>query len=150
VLGEIDQRTPVYFKDPAMLFYYEDIEFSKTRPEKKYFDMMANNVYILGKNLKEKYGLELIFVAMPTKYTVYGKYDPNYEGYNNFLPSLQESLSKLKVNTVDVYSIYTDMKNIDKDLLYYKADSHYTPRGKKVLVDELVKKLKEAENKQNS
>lgn len=143
VLGEIDSRTPVYTDNPSMLFYYEDVEFNKTNTEKKYVDMMAFNISLLGKILKEKYDLELIYVIMPTKYTIYGKYREDFKGYNNFIPSVLDSLGKLEVNTFDTYSLYTKALDIDKDFLYYSGDTHFTPRGKKMLVNEIIKLLKE-------
>jgi hypothetical protein len=105
--------------------------------------MMAFNISLLGKILKEKYDLELIYVIMPTKYTVYGKYHDDFMGYNNFIPSVLDSLEKLEVNTFDTYSLYTNALDIDKDFLYYSGDTHFTPRGKKMLVNEIIKLLKE-------
>jgi hypothetical protein len=141
-LGEIDSRTPIYTKKPSMLFYYEDVDFNKTNTEKKYVDMMAFNIQLLGKILKQKYGLELIYVIMPTKYSIYGKYHEDFKGYNNFIPSVIDSLQNLKVNTFDTYSVYSNALDIDKDFLYYSADTHFTPRGKRIVVDEIIKLLK--------
>jgi hypothetical protein len=143
VLGEIDKRTPIYTDNPSMLFYYEDVDFNKTNTEKKYVDMMAFNISLLGKTLKEKYDLELIYVIMPTKYTIYGKYHPDFKGYNGFIPSVLDSLQKLNVNTFDTYSLYTTALDINKDLLYYSGDTHFTPRGKKLIVNEIIRLLKQ-------
>jgi hypothetical protein len=141
VFGEIDKRTPIYLKEPAMLFYNDDIVFNNNVTEQQYIEMMANNIYLLGKILKEKYDLQLIYVIMPNKYSVYGEYDESFQGYNNFVPDVYNALKKLGVKTFDTYTIYKNTENIKEDILYYQADTHTTPRGKKIVVDEIYKIL---------
>jgi hypothetical protein len=142
VLKEIPASTPVYIDKPQMLFYYEDVNFNKRVIEQQYIDMMANNVKTLKSTLKEKYNIELIYVLMPTKYTIYGRYDKNYTEYNNFVPRAYGSLIKNGINTSDLYDLYMKEKNIDTDLLYYKGDSHFTPRAKNILLKEIIKFIK--------
>jgi hypothetical protein len=136
---EIDKRTPVYSENPDMLFFYEDIDFGSSPVDRKSTDMMAFNVHLLRNILKEKYDLELIYVLMPTKYSVYGQYCDDFKGYNNFITFASEELERLKVNSFDLYSIYNSVENIDKDLLYYKGDTHFTPRGKSIVIDNILK-----------
>jgi hypothetical protein len=142
VLGEIPASTPVYIEKPKMLFFNEDIDFNKRTIGQEYIDMMANNVRILRDTLRDKYNIELIYVLMPTKYSIYGKYDKGYTAYNNFIPRAYSSLIKHNINTFDLYTIYMKQENIDTDLLYYKGDSHFTPRAKNLLLDQLIKYFK--------
>lgn len=138
-LNEVDMRTPVYSKKPEMLFYVDDVEFNKIIASQEYIDMMANNIKVLRDTLKEKYNIELIYYIQPTKYSIYGKYTENFTEYNNFIPMAYNSLIKHGINTFDVYTEYNMLENIGNDLLYYKGDSHFTPRGKDVVVNNILR-----------
>jgi hypothetical protein len=142
VLNEIDPRMPEYSKKPPMLFYIEDINFVKRQIGDEYINMMATNVKTLKDTLLEKYNLELIYVQIPTKYSIYGHYSPLFTKYNDFIPRAAKAFSNKGINTFDLYTIYKNSDNIDSDPLYYKGDTHYTPRGKTMVVNEIRKFIK--------
>jgi hypothetical protein len=147
VLDESGSSTPIYSKNPKMLFYYEDVNFNNQKVPEEIISIMANNVKFLRDTLKEKYNIELIYSILPTKYSIYGKYTSNYTAYNNFAPQAYKALLKHNINTFDAYTLYTKENNIEEDLLYYKGDSHFTPRGKTIVIQELLKLLSSAMNK---
>lgn len=141
-LKEIDDRTPKYSKDPEMLFYIEDINFNNLDISDEIVNIYANNIKLIRDYILKEYNLELIYVIMPTKYSVYGKYTENYKPYNNLIPRAVEVMKKYKINTFDSYTLYTETEKNSKELLYYKGDSHFTKKGKDLVLKEVLKFLK--------
>lgn len=142
LLNELPQSAPVAAKELPMLFYYEDVNFNKVNAPDEYVNLMAKNVKSLRDTLLDRYNLELIYVNVPTKYSIYGYLDKNFKEYNNFIPKTYAAIAKNNVNTFDLYSLYRKEENIEEDLLYYGGDSHFTPRAKNILVNEILRYIK--------
>jgi hypothetical protein len=143
LFGRIDRSIGAYTLDPPLLFQSEELNFN-TRPQNPVLlAQIADTIKKLADTLEQKYNLKMIYVIIPNKYTIYGGLLVN-GSYNNFLPKLQTELAKRHVDFIDLYSRYITFKDKygTKPLLYYGGDTHYTPTGKRILVDELVNKLK--------
>ncbi|MBU3205238.1 alginate O-acetyltransferase AlgX-related protein [Clostridium algidicarnis] len=138
LLDEVEKTTPKYSTDPGMLFYVEDVNFNNLDIQSEPINMFANNIARLQDTLLEDYNIELIFVLIPTKYSIYGKYTKDYKLYNDFIPRSYKELNKHNINTFDTYNLFINEDSIEDDLLYYKGDSHFTPRGKNLVLKHIL------------
>ncbi|NJK95978.1 MAG: hypothetical protein HC905_14620 [Bacteroidales bacterium] len=66
----------------------------------------------------------MIFLAVPSKYTIYHKL-LNNDLYNNFLPRLYKELESRKIPVVKLLDHYQK----SDELLYYPTDAHWTQAG---------------------
>jgi len=111
------------------------------RPIKRtplYINKVVNNLLSIKKMLKKDYNLELVFMPIPDKISVYGDQhlENNYDGY---LSKLYEELEK---NDVPVVNLLDEFRN-QKDTLYFKNDAHWNKKGLELGVDILLEKLKQ-------
>jgi len=141
LFGYISSVTPVYKKDPPWLFYYQDVNDKKTSFYYHFTDEEINticdNIQDLNKKLIDKYNIELIFLPLPNKYTIYHRILNNDE-YNNLLPRLYKGLDRRNVKVCKVYDLFM---NSEKEL-YFPTDTHWNEEGVKLTANELVKYLK--------
>jgi len=128
--GYIPATTPDYAfneKHP-WLFYYEEVNEDSTSYYYQFTDEQinnyCNNIEGLAKQLKEKYDLEMIFMPIPSKYTIYHKLI-NDDPYNNLLPRIYEGLAVRGVPYIDIYHDYSD----SDEILYYGTDTHWNIKG---------------------
>jgi hypothetical protein len=84
----------------------------------------ADNILALSRNMKEAYNLDLIFMPIPNKYTIYHEVVDNHK-YNNFLPRLYNELDKRDVLYVNLYREFKS----SSDILYYGTDTHWNKLG---------------------
>jgi hypothetical protein len=84
----------------------------------------ADNILTLSRNMKNTYNLDLIFMPIPNKYTIYHSMI-NHDEYNNFLPRLYNELDKRHVQYVNLYNDFTS----SRDTLYYGTDTHWNKKG---------------------
>lgn len=140
-LKEIDHRIGDYSHQPEMLFFHESVEFNNTQKSEAVMEEMAERIQQLSETLKKKYNIDLIYVIIPNKFSIYADYIPNYE-YDNFIPQINHKLQEKGIKTIDIYDKFLEYRNgEDSELLYYISDTHYTPLGKKILVDETMRRL---------
>jgi hypothetical protein len=140
-LKEIDHRIGDYSHEPEMLFFHESVEFNRTQKSEADMERLAERIQQLSDTLKKKYNIDLIYVIIPNKFSIYADYLPNYE-YDNFIPQINHKLREKGIKTIDIYDKYLEYRNgEDSELLYYVSDTHYTPLGKKILVDETMRVL---------
>jgi hypothetical protein len=139
-------RTPVYSLDNRfnvpMLFY--DITVNEM-PTSFYFDhndelikTYCDNLEDLGQQLLDRYNLEMIFVPIPNKYTLYHDVVKPEDAYNDFLPRFYKEMNNRNIKYVNVYNKF---KNADT-LLYYGTDSHWNKKGVDITVEEILKKIR--------
>ena len=141
--GITNQNIGRYSINPPMLFYSEDVDFDTNQHLDTYLQTYAQKVKQLRDTLKNQYNLDMIYVIVPNKYTIYNYLDKD-SSYNNFIPKIQTELAKNNINFVDLYSPYTQyIKTDNSKLLYYPNDTHFTPIAKNILIDELVEKIYE-------
>ena len=141
---DIDSRIGLYSENPKMLFYFQAVEFNQMPKPKEDLDAMARNIQFLSDRLDREYNIELIYVILPNKYSIYGDFvEPNYV-YDNFIPEINRQLIEKGVNIIDIYSKYMAYrKNDDSKLLYYPGDTHYSTLGQDIYFKEIVGKIAE-------
>ena len=104
-----------YGNDPGGFYYqYTDEELNT----------YADNILHLSRNLKSNYNLDLIFMPIPNKYTIYHKM-VNNDSYNDFLPRLYAELDKRGILYIDLYKEFIN----SPDTLYYGTDTHWNKKG---------------------
>ena len=128
--GTISSLTPIYKDSPddPWLFYKKSVDngpgsfnYEFTNEE---IERYASNLATLAEDLKQTFNLEMIFMAVPNKYTLYyGKV--SNEIYKGFIPALQEALDRKGVKYVDLYSNFTKASEV----LYYGTDTHWNKLG---------------------
>ncbi|MFZ4590380.1 MAG: alginate O-acetyltransferase AlgX-related protein [Ignavibacteria bacterium] len=142
----LTQITPIYKAEPPWLFYYEDVNQSKTSFYYKFtqteLEILVMNAKKLQKELIEKYNLELIIMPIPNKYTIYNE-KINTDKYNNIIP---EFCHKLTENGIQSINLYDDFRESEK-LLYYPTDTHWNQNGINIALLKLLEVLKTLKNK---
>ncbi len=117
-----------YSSEPGGFYYmYTDEELSN----------YAENISHLGRNLKSQYNLDLIFMPVPNKYSIYHTM-VNNDRYNDFLPRLYTELEKRGVIYIDLYHEYKS----STDTFYYGTDTHWNKKGLDKALDLVLQKLK--------
>jgi len=142
--GDIDGQTPIYSTNPKMLFLNDDVTFRENTGKIAQIPELADNIAKVALVLKHDYNLQLVYMVVPNKLSVYADWlnQPNPYAYDNYIPLLQKALADRGVTYVDVYSAYVQAKQKNpSQLLYYPGDHHFTPLGKTILEDALLKKL---------
>lgn len=139
-LGDIDSRTPVYLNNPRLLFYFEEVEFAANKSKFDSLNKMADGIALEAKQIKQRYNLTLVYLVIPNKFSIYGDLVPGGQKYDNFIPKLEEALGKRGVKYVDIYQVFKAYQSQHPaDSLYYAGDTHYAPRGKELVIQELLK-----------
>ncbi len=131
IYGSISGLTPVYHldDDQSWLFYHDQVNDAKTsfyyRHTGEEMDSICDHMAGLQKKLKEYYNMELIYLPVPAKFTLYHDLvDPDTE-YNQFLPRLYEGLNERRVRYVNIFDDFLESDT----LLYYRTDSHWNQKG---------------------
>jgi len=142
--GTISSLTPVYKDSPddPWLFYKNSVDngpgsfnYDFGSEEVEYY---ASNLATLAENLKHNFNLEMIFMAVPNKYTLYsGKV--NNDIYKGFIPALQEALDRKGVKYVDLYTRFSS----STETLYYGTDTHWNKSGVDIAVELTLQALEE-------
>lgn len=97
LFGYISNLTPVYKKDRdnSWLFYYDQVNGKRTSFyydfSQDQMDSICNNMAELVQTLKQNYNMDLVYIPLPARYTLYHTV-LNQDAYNNFLPRLYEGL----------------------------------------------------------
>ena len=141
LFGYISSQTPIYkLGEDPWLFYYPQVN---DQPGSFYYDYSeeevttyCNNIALLKKRLRELYNLEMIFMPIPSKYTIYHKV-VNDDLYNNFLPRVYAGLDDRDVPYIDLYSEFINHDRV----LYYGTDTHWNKRGVDIALYKLINKL---------
>lgn len=140
--GYISSYTPVYSTDDTIpwLFIDDEVDGNNTSFYYNHSDAeienICNNIEGLAEKLKKIHNIELVFIPIPAKFTLYHNI-VSTDSYNNFIPRIQENLKQRNVNFVNIYS---DFKN-SSELLYYGTDAHWNEKGMKRAVDLTVQYL---------
>lgn len=143
MLGEIDGRIARYSTTPKMLFYKPGVDFNLRKKGPEDFKMLEENINYLKKTLEEKYNIELIYMVIPNKFTIYYDYSSNDYQYDGYLLEVARIMPRNNIPYIDVYQIYqTYRKRNDGRMLYYVNDTHYTPLGKSMVVEAVNRRIK--------
>lgn len=132
-LGIVDKSIGAYSVDPEMLFYQRDIEFGRTRKTEATLESTADSIATLAAALKKRYDIDLVYLVIPDKYSVYRALAPNAQAYDRFIPRLCAELTERGVKNLDVYSLYASYSKPGMPPIYYSSDTHYTALGKSIL-----------------
>lgn len=138
----VDRSIGSYSEHPDMLFYQRDIEFGAVRKTDAMLDATADSVARLSAALKQRYDIDLIYMVIPNKYSVYHHFVPDGYSYDGFIPRLSRKLSERGVKNMDVYALYSRGNKAGMPLLYFSSDTHYTAYGKSLLVDACAEMIK--------
>lgn len=147
------------FKDPGekvvlgagegrWLFYRQDVEFlvqpSPLDVRSAKLDNPIQAILKFRDQLKAK-GVELLVVITPGKPSIYPERLTGADGLKlaGHGKAILDSLTKLGLNTVDLYTPLLSAKADDAKLgaLYLDDDTHWTPRGAELAAGEIAKKV---------
>lgn len=148
--GSIDKAIGAYSVNPDMLFYQRDLDFAALAKPEPVLDRAAERVADLARTLRNRYNLELLFVVVPDKYSVYRDYLDQKKPYDRYIPRLVKRLRNRGVPAVDLYSAYLRFRRNDPRPLYFAGDSHYTAAGKVVLVEECIREIAEMNGRKST
>jgi hypothetical protein len=141
-LNIVDRSIGSYSVDPDMLFYQRDIEFGAMKKTDAMLDSTADSIARLSATLKQRYNIDLIYLVIPNKYSVYHEFVPDGYKYDGFIPRLSRKLTDRGVPNIDVYALYSHGNKLGMPPLYFSSDTHYTAYGKSLLVNSCLEMLK--------
>lgn len=144
-LNIVDKSIGAYSLNPDMLFYQRDLEFNSIKKNEALLDSTADSIAKLSTTLKSRYDIELVYLPIPNKYSVYHTLVSGAQAYDDFIPRLCRKLGERGVANLDAHTLYSRHNKPGMPLLYFASDTHYTAHGKALLVDacaELVRSLR--------
>ena len=145
-LGEFDSNIGNYSLSHRMLFYSGDLGFNYAHKSERILDLMATILSEFSQKLKQAYNIDLVYVVIPNKYSIYNDFVRPYF-YDNYITQISEKLRAKGVPFIDLYSVYMNYRSTDDSrLLYFPSDTHFTPFGKGLLVEAAIKELKNLGN----
>ena len=107
--------------------------------------LYCNHLEILSNELKSNFNLDFIFMPVPNKYSIYHELI-NQDEYNNLLPRLYECMEAKGIDFVDIYHPLKEQK----ELMYFKTDTHWNEKGAQLSHNLLMKKIREIQARTNS
>ena len=130
------------------LFYRQDVEFlvqpSPLDVRSAKLDNPIQAILKFRDQLKAK-GVELLVVITPGKPSIYPERLTGIDGLKlaGHGKAILDSLTKLGLNTVDLYTPLLSAKADDAKLgaLYLDDDTHWTPRGAELAAGEIAKRV---------
>ncbi len=143
LMKRISAETPVYSLHPPFLFYYDETDPSESssyyspHPD-SLIEAIASNIEEVREELADRYNAELIFIPVPSKYTLYHSLVGS-DGYDGYLPRLETALQAKGVKMVDLYSRFSS----SKDTLYFPTDTHWNAQGATLAFQETMRILKQ-------
>lgn len=145
--GEMSEMVPVYSVHPPMLHYKQEVQSNRKPKTDREVAELADYVRRASDELREKYGVRLIFMPVPNKYTLYGydygrySYNTSGERYDEFIPRLYRELDNRGVDYVDLYTPFRE----SRVPVYDPAHAHWNFTGKHIAVEALEGKCKKLE-----
>jgi len=145
LFGYISSQTPVYkTSNRPWLFFHRQVGEEPGSFYYKYseeeIERYCDNIAFMVKEMKEKMNMEMVFLPVPSKYTIYHTV-VNNDPYNDFLPKLYSGLRERNVPCVELYD---EFMNAD-DTLYYGTDTHWNKNGVDIALRKLVEELNTCE-----
>jgi hypothetical protein len=147
LLGKISAETPAYSLHPPFLFYADETisnsasSFYFPHPD-SLVEMIADNIAELRQTLADSYNAELVFMPVPSKYTLYHSL-LNDDPYDNYLPRLSAALTRRGVKNTNIYKYFA----ASKETLYFPTDSHWNANGAALALVQTMKVLNESTGK---
>lgn len=143
--GYVSTFTPKYTftEDRPWLFFHDQLGDTKSSYYYQFTDdeikQIASKIHEFSEDLNDHYNLKLVFMPVPSKFTIYHDLIDPETPYNGFLPRLFEQLDKKGVHYVNLYHPYL---NAD-EYVFYGTDEHWTEEGVSIATHELTKELKQ-------
>jgi hypothetical protein len=140
----ITDQTPVYSLEEEMpwLFFHDQLNGEPSsfyyQHSQEEIDTYCDNIADLALKLNEYYNLKMVFMAIPSKYTIYHTL-VNEDQYNNFLPRLYAGLEARGVPYIPLYDDFMQAKA--EGWIYYGTDTHWTNKGLGIALDKTLKVL---------
>ncbi len=100
---------------------------------------IAKNLEEISNTLRSQYNVELIFLPVPNKFTIYHRF-VTADRYDNFLPRLDEELRRRGVRTVRLYEPFLR----SQEFVYHPSDSNWNRYGASITLEEVVRAIEEA------
>ena len=145
LFGYMAAQTPVYSLDKfevPMLFWDVTVNDATTSFYFEKTDEMirtyCEHISDLSSKLSDIYNLEMVFLPIPNKFTLYYKEIRPHDQYDNFLPRLYKAMDEYNIKYVNVYDEFIKQDT----LLYYGTDSHWNKKGVDITMNLLLEKLK--------
>ena len=141
LFGAISEQCPVYSLNPPFLFLRQETDHDLPssfyqRHDDALIGRLADNIVKVRDALKPDANTEFVFMPVPGKYTVYHVL-LNNDPYDRFLPRLCDAVERKGVRTVRLYEKFA----AEPGFTFYPTDSHWTPRGNEIALDETMKVL---------
>lgn len=143
----ITDMTPKYYLEGEVpwLFYYDQLN---GEPSSFYYkhsqdeiNIYCDNIADLATKLYKRHKLKMVFMAIPSKYTIYHTLINN-DPYNNFIPRLYAGLEE---RGIPVIPVYEDFKNSD-EVLFYGTDTHWNSKGVSIALDNTIEVFESLRN----
>jgi hypothetical protein len=136
---EVEPRVYPFSRNPRMLFFYEGTEFSRRKKTDREIQSLCNSLVFLSSRLQSRYNINLLYIIIPNKYSLYGNLVHKDYVYDQFIPEVNEKLREKGIDTIDVYKIFTEYMAANNDeILYYPNDTHFKPVAVQLLLDAVV------------
>ena len=127
--GILPSAAPIASASPPYLF--SRVEVDPDFPSSFYaphddalVSAIADNVEKTAEKLRSDYGAELIFLPIPSRYTIYHRF-ARADPYDDFLPRLYKELARRKVAYVDLYDPFLS----SRESVFFPTDVHWNGRG---------------------
>ena len=144
VFKYITDQTPVYSLEEEMpwLFFHDQVN---GEPSSFYYlhsqeeiENYCDNIADLASKLDKLFKLKMVFMAIPSKYTIYHTL-VNQDAYNDFLPRLYAGLEARGVPYIPLYDDFLQAKA--EGWIYYGTDTHWTQKGLDIALDKTLEVL---------
>jgi len=103
ILKEIDGGIGEYSMKQKMLFHQEGTKFYYEKKNKKVMKNAVKYILKLKEELKKKYDIEMVFMIIPDKFTIYKDFIENSQKYDDFIPLFQTRLEEAGIQCIDIY-----------------------------------------------
>jgi hypothetical protein len=137
--GLLPSSTPIASNSPPYLF--SRVETDPDLPSSFYaphddalVSAIADNVEKASEKLRSDYGVELIFMPVPSRYTIYHRF-ARPDRYDDFLPRLYKELSRRRVAYIDLYGPFMS----SRESVYFPTDVHWNGRGIAIALEAAVR-----------
>jgi hypothetical protein len=145
ILGRIDSDSVINYPGaPEMLFFRKSVEFNRAVKSRDTIARYADSMARLSRTLKERYGLDFLYVAIPNKHAVYHDHVGDHFPDHRFISRLCGELDRRGIRNIDSHRIFRDRMNSEPEgqLLYYKADTHFNRLGKSLIVEAVAGEIR--------
>jgi hypothetical protein len=148
-LRQVTPRIGAWSEHPRMLFHVDAVKFHGVAKPEADIRSHAGHIVRLRDVLREKHNITLVYLVIPSKYSIYFDYAGRHATYDGFVPKVTALLEREGVLTCDLVTLYQEYRKAtgDRELLYYPSDTHYNLLGKELMLDKLIGLVREADRR---